>query len=77
MTKQELAADCLAGGWTRDAEDRDLIEADGVDVSLFVLAYLGAPPQRAVGLNRGHGTTEQRLRAFLRGYDSGVEVCPK
>ena len=52
-----------------------LIAADAVDVSIFILAYLGSPPQQEVGLNRGHGTSEQRVRAFLRGFDHGAEAC--
>jgi len=75
VVRLELQADCLAGGWTQDAEGRGLIAADAVDVSIFILAYLGAPPQQEVGLNRGHGSSEQRVRAFLRGYDRGAEAC--
>ena len=71
----ELQADCLAGGWTDDAEGRGLIEDDAVDVAVFILAYMASPPQQEVGLNKGHGTSEQRVRAFLQGYDQGTESC--
>ena len=75
VARLELQADCLAGGWTADADGRGLIEADAVDVAVFLLAYLGAPQQQEVGMNRGHGTSEQRVRAFLRGYDHGTAPC--
>ena len=71
----ELQADCLAGGWIADADGRDLIEANAVDVAVYLLAFLGAEPVQEVGLNRGHGSSEQQVRAFLRGYDHGTEAC--
>lgn len=71
----ELQADCMAGGWTHDADGRGLIEENAVDVAVFILAYLGSPPMQEVGMNQGHGGSEQRVRAFLGGYDGGVEVC--
>jgi hypothetical protein len=75
VARLELQADCLAGGWTVDADGRGLIEADAVDVAVYILAYLGAPPQQEVGMNKGHGTSEQRVRAVLRGYDHGTAPC--
>ena len=70
----KLQADCLAGGWTADADGRGLIEANAVDVAVYLLARLGEPA-REVGPNRGHASSEQRVRAFLRGYDRGTEAC--
>jgi predicted metalloprotease len=71
----ELQADCMAGGWTQSADGRGLIEDDAVDVSIYVLAYLGSPPMQAAPMSQGHGTSEQRVRAFLQGYDHGVADC--
>jgi hypothetical protein len=74
--REELEADCLSGGWTASAAARELIEADAVDVTIYVLSFLGLPSsQQAAPLNQGHGTSEQRVRAFLKGYDGGVELC--
>jgi predicted metalloprotease len=36
---------------------------------------MGSPPQQAAPMNQGHGSSEQRVRAFLKGYDLGVEEC--
>jgi predicted metalloprotease len=74
-TRLELQADCFAGGWTHSADGRGLIDDDAVDVAVYILAYLGSPPQQAIAINQGHGGSEQRVRAFLDGYDGGVEVC--
>ena len=75
VERLELQADCLAGGWTADANGRGLIDPDAVDVALYIMAYASNPLLRDVGMNNGHGTTEQRVRAFLQGYDGGTEAC--
>jgi predicted metalloprotease len=75
VERLELQADCLAGGWTADADGRGLIDPDAVDVALYLMAYASNPLLREIGMNDGHGTTEQRLRAFLQGYDDGTAAC--
>jgi predicted metalloprotease len=81
----ELQADCLAGVWTHHAADAggriELDEAD-IEEGLSAAAAVGddAIQQRSGGAVRPetftHGSSRQRVGAFLRGYRSGdYAVC--
>jgi len=69
----ELQADCLAGMWARNAEQRGLLEAgdlrEGVEAAEAVGddAISGNSRQE----NFTHGTSEQRVRWFSAGFDTG------
>lgn len=80
----ELQADCYAGMWTAHAEDSELITLDDGDI---VEALDSA---KAVGDDRiqqksgqgvdpegwTHGSSEQRMAWFTRGYEEGsLEAC--
>jgi predicted metalloprotease len=70
----ELQADCLGGAWSHSAEARGMLEEGDVDEAVRSLLYLGdrnTPwfhPQ-------AHGTAEQRVESFLRGYRAGSSAC--
>jgi uncharacterized protein len=73
--KQELQADCFAGLWAHNAEQsRPFLEAGDVEEGLNAAAAIGddrltkgrAPPEAFT-----HGTSEQRVRWFKRGLDTG------
>ena len=80
----ELQADCYAGMWTRDAEDSEFITLDDGDISEAL------DSAKAVGDDRiqqksgqgvdpegwTHGSSEQRMAWFTRGYEEGtLEAC--
>ncbi len=76
---QELQADCFAGVWGHSAAKRGLIDVKDVEAGLRAAASIGDDR-----LTRGrvapdaftHGTSEQRVRWFRRGLESGdVGAC--
>ena len=73
--RQELQADCFAGLWAHKAEQsRPFLEAGDVEEGLNAASAIGddrltkgrAPPESFT-----HGTSDQRVRWFKRGLDSG------
>ena len=78
--RQELQADCFAGLWAHDADrSRSLLEAGDVEEGLNAASAIGddrltkgrAPPESFT-----HGTSEQRVRWFKRGLESGsIQEC--
>ena len=81
--KQELQADCLAGVWGYHADRaRQLLEEGDIQEALVAAAAIG--DDRLQQQSRGyvtpesftHGTSEQRIRWFSRGMESGnPDVC--
>ncbi len=79
----ELQADCLAGIWAnRTNEGRQILESGDVEEGLTAAAAIG--DDRLQRQNQGyvapesftHGSSEQRVRWFRRGLESGdPEVC--
>lgn len=74
----ELQADCLAGVWAAQADEaRHILEAGDVEQALTAASAIG--DDRLQKQARGtivpdaftHGTSEQRVRWFKRGIDSG------
>ncbi|WP_349257696.1 KPN_02809 family neutral zinc metallopeptidase [Povalibacter sp.] len=78
--RQELQADCFAGIWAHNADQsRPLLESGDVEEGLNAAAAIGddrltqgrAPPEAFT-----HGTSEQRVRWFKRGLDTGsMDQC--
>ena len=79
----ELQADCLAGVWANHADRaRNIIEEGDVEEALGAASAIG--DDRLQKQTRGfvvpdaftHGSSEQRVRWFRRGLDSGdIERC--
>ena len=74
----ELQADCYAGVWAHYAnKERDFIEPGDIQEGLQTAAAVGDDHiQRSAGQvvspeSFTHGSSEQRQRAFMRGFDSG------
>ena len=73
----ELQADCFAGAWARSADERGLLEPGEVTEAVNAAAAVGDDriQQQAGGQvnpdNFTHGTSEQRVSWFRRGYDTG------
>jgi hypothetical protein len=78
QVRVELQADCLAGVWARRAQDaRQILESGDVEEALGAAAAVGDDrlQRRARGTvvpeSFTHGTSEQRVRWFRRGIESG------
>jgi uncharacterized protein len=74
----ELQADCFSGVWARHAEERfGTLEAGDIEEALNAASQIGDDTlQRNAGRvvvpdSFQHGTSEQRVRWFSRGYESG------
>lgn len=81
--RTELQADCFAGIWAHNADQaRNVLEAGDVEEGLNAASAIG--DDRLQKQARGqvspesftHGSSEQRVRWFKRGFESGlVESC--
>jgi predicted metalloprotease len=81
--RQELQADCFAGIWAHNADrSRQLLEAGDIEEGLNAASAIG--DDRLQGQAGGavspesftHGSSEQRVRWFTRGFESGsVQSC--
>lgn len=73
----ELQADCFAGVWGYSTFQRDLLESGDLEEALNAAAAVGDDriQERVTGRidpeSWTHGTAEQRMRWFQRGFDSG------
>jgi len=80
--RQELQADCYAGIWAHATSRRNILEGGDVEEGLRAAAAIGddALQRQAQGEVRPeswtHGSSEQRVTWFKRGYAAGsVEAC--
>ena len=81
--RQELQADCYAGLWAHHAQrSRDVVEPGDIEEALGAASAIGddrlqrASRGRVVPESFTHGTSEQRMTWFRRGYEAGtMEAC--
>ena len=78
----ELQADCYAGVWAHSTAERQLLERGDVEEGLGAAAAVGDDRIQRMGGGRvapeafTHGSSEQRMRWFRQGMDSGrPETC--
>ena len=74
----ELQADCFAGAWVDDVEDRiDLFATDGSSLDQAIGGFLELRDTVGVGATdpNAHGSGFDRVSAFQDGYDRGAETC--
>ena len=73
----ELQADCFAGAWAKNADGREQLEPGEISEALNAAAAVGddrIQQQAGQQVNPDsftHGTSEQRVSWFRRGYDTG------
>jgi predicted metalloprotease len=81
--RRELQADCYAGIWAHHAQSaRDLIDPGDIEEALNAASAIGddrlqkASTGRVVPESFTHGSSQQRMTWFKRGYESGeMESC--
>jgi uncharacterized protein len=80
--KLELQADCFAGIWANNTQQRGLLEKGDVESALGAAAAVGDDrlQKQATGHvspdSFTHGTSEQRMSWFRKGLDSGqISAC--
>lgn len=73
--KQELQADCLAGSYALDAETRGLLQPGDVTEGVAISAIGGDIPGFPQDQPGAHGTGDERIAAFMRGYLDGFIGC--
>ena len=78
LVRQELQADCLAGIWAHHADrSRQLLETGDIEEGLTAASAIGDDrlQKQAQGYvvpeSFTHGTSEQRVRWFKKGFESG------
>jgi uncharacterized protein len=71
----EQQADCLAGAYAFDAELTGWLDAGDIDEALYLAGISGDPIGTAWTDQRAHGTGDERINVFLKGYTSGVAGC--
>jgi predicted metalloprotease len=78
----ELQADCLAGVWGHSAAQRNLLQAGDAEEALNAAASIGDDRIQRMSTGRvspesfTHGSSEQRVGSFRRGFESGnLENC--
>ena len=75
--RQELQADCFAGVWGYSAKQRGLLEEGDLEEALTAAAAIGDDRiQESAGQDVNpetwtHGSGEQRVKWFRRGFDTG------
>jgi uncharacterized protein len=73
----ELQADCYAGVWGRSTDQRQLLDPGDVEEGIRAAAAVGDDRIQKMATGRvnpdgfTHGTSEQRVAWFRRGYESG------
>jgi predicted metalloprotease len=80
--RMELQADCYAGIWAHSTAKRDILEKGDIESALKAASAIGDDQLQRQSTGRvrpdtfTHGTSDQRVRWFKRGYDSGkIEEC--
>jgi hypothetical protein len=80
--RMELQADCLAGVWGHSTYERGILESGDLEEGLTAAAAIGDDRIQAESTGQvnpetwTHGSSEQRVRWFRVGFDSGdAERC--
>lgn len=73
--RHELQADCLAGAWTQEAQRLGLLDKGDVTEAANLSADSGDDYLDSQNVPDAHGINDDRIAAFMRGYDDGIADC--
>jgi len=80
--KMELQADCFAGIWAHTTQQRGLLEQGDIESALGAASAVGDDRLQKMATGHvnpdsfTHGSSEQRMTWFRRGFDSGsIATC--
>ncbi len=72
----ELQADCMAGVYARNLNQRQLLDVGDLDESGATLLRIGDDADEVAWYDPGaHGTGEERTYAFQTGFEEGLSIC--
>ncbi len=71
----ELQADCLAGAYAQDAAGSGLLESGDITEAVAMSSSSGDPVWLPNDHHGAHGSGDERLTSFMRGYINGVADC--
>ena len=71
----EQQADCLAGAYAVDAEVTGWLDPGDIDEALYMTEISGDPPGTAWNDPRAHGSGDERIDAFMQGFEGGLAGC--
>ena len=71
----ELQADCLAGNYALDLDERDYIDERNLLEAGVTLISVGDPENYPWWAPGAHGTSEQRVEAYTQGYQTDFAGC--
>jgi len=77
QVRMELQADCLAGVWAHSTAQRNILEDGDVEEAMRAASAIGDDRIQEMSTGRvrpeafTHGSSEQRMRWFRRGLESG------
>ena len=71
----ELQADCLAGVFSRHAEDIGMLEDGDFDEAIVALFRVGDADDTPFFDPQAHGSPGQRIDAFNKGFNRGLGAC--
>jgi predicted metalloprotease len=72
---RELQADCFAGAWARDVQNKGMLEAGDLDEATLGVISARDLPGTPWTDPRAHGSGFERTRAFTDGYEKGPTGC--
>jgi predicted metalloprotease len=70
--QKELQADCFAGAWARNANQRGFLDSGDVNEAMISLFGVGDQPGVPWFSPTAHGTPQQRQNAFSFGFNGGI-----
>jgi predicted metalloprotease len=71
----ELQADCFAGAWARDADQRGMLEEGDLDEAQRAIFEVADPEGTPWTDPSAHGSFEQRSSFFGHGFENGAQAC--
>jgi predicted metalloprotease len=72
----ELQADCMAGVYARNLNQRKLLDVGDLDEAGATLFAIGDDAAEVAWYDPGaHGTGEERAYAFQTGFEQGLSIC--